>query len=936
VISIAKLGVGTAQTYYRQDFSAPTNRYYSQEQTLAGQWQGKLAAEMGLVGSVTPEQYDRLTMGQHPHTGEQLVEHRDTKVTQAGKEMAHVAAYDIVFRPGKSISLAGLVGGDERLVKVVTAANDKAMAAMEEYVQQRMGGNRLPQTTAKWIVATFQHDTSRPVDGYAAPLIHHHNVVMNLTCIDPSANEGDPAGQARSLWTKEIFKAQTFGEAVYQSEIARGAGELGYEIKKGPTGAAEVAGFSKEYLDAESPRSKGIAAKLEDLGLSGSVEAAKIVAKDWRESKQALTPDQVRAIHRLHGEAFGDQAQKVVAESLERGPTQAKQIHPEQAVEFARHRLAERSAVFEHYEVVRDALRRGHGAFSVEQVEAEVKRRIDNGGLVVAGHVRAHAPAARYSTPEQLGLEQDTIERMKLGQNSVEPILAGADLSKSSAFADNPNRQRVLEGFLKTTDQITGMNGAAGSAKSSSLAIIAEHARKQGFTVQGLAPTGTAADALSQKGIRAATLQKHLVEQLSSRKQQKAGETFEAKALPPKVLYLLDEASLVSSRQMNGFLRTLRSQDQAILIGDDAPGENQVGQHTAVEAGRPFQQLQTAGMKTAHLNRIYRQKEHELKQVVQQFRAGHTAEGLHILESRGAIQERQNRNERYQDVGKWFALAPESALVVSPDNHSRQAINAAVREELRATGYLKEGSHEVPVLVQRDVTGMDRTRAENYRPGDVLRYVHANETLGVAGKSYATVIDADPTENKLTVKTEDGRLLTHDPSRTGAGVAVFESRIQKFAIGEHVQFTAPDKDLGVTNRNTGVIRDLDANGNIEVVLNERGRAVKWNLRNNRHLDYAYTSTSHSAQSRTVDRCAVQVDTDDHRLHALINRVFTYVAGSRPEYELAVFTDNKEKLARVMGREHEIHTALAPKQIQELSVEMRREDLGRQREMEIAF
>lgn len=119
------------------------------------------------------------------------------------------------------------------------------------------------------------------------------------------------------------------------------------------------------------------------------------------------------------------------------------------------------------------------------------------------------------------------------------------------------------------------------------------------------------------------------------------------------------------------------------------------------------------------------------------------------------------------------------------------------------------------------------------------------------------------------------------------------------------------------------------------MLNDTGRAVRWNLRDNRHLDYAYTSTSHSAQSRTVERCAVQVDTDDHRLHGLINQVFSYVAGSRPEHELAVFTDDKEKLARAMGREHEVHTALAPQYIQEMAVEMPRHELGQKQEMGIA-
>jgi hypothetical protein len=113
------------------------------------------------------------------------------------------------------------------------------------------------------------------------------------------------------------------------------------------------------------------------------------------------------------------------------------------------------------------------------------------------------------------------------------------------------------------------------------------------------------------------------------------------------------------------------------------------------------------------------------------------------------------------------------------------------------------------------------------------------------------------------------------------------------------------------------VESLDADGHARIVLSETGRAVNVNLNEQRHLDYAYTSTSHSAQSRTVERCAAQVDTGDHRLHGLINRVFSYVAGSRPEHELAIFTDNKEDLAKVMGREHIVQTALTPEQIQQV-------------------
>jgi len=78
-------------------------------------------------------------------------------------------------------------------------------------------------------------------------------------------------------------------------------------------------------------------------------------------------------------------------------------------------------------------------------------------------------------------------------------------------------------------------------------------------------------------------------------------------------------------------------------------------------------------------------------------------------------------------------------------------------------------------------------------------------------------------------------------------------------------------------------------------------------------------TSHVAQSLTVERSASHIDTADSRLRGLINQVSSYVGASRPEQEVVLFTDNAEALARVMGRTHEAHKALAPEQIQEFDI-----------------
>ncbi len=59
-----------------------------------------------------------------------------------------------------------------------------------------------------------------------------------------------------------------------------------------------------------------------------------------------------------------------------------------------------------------------------------------------------------------------------------------------------------------------------------------------------------------------------------------------------KHFYLVDESSLASTNQMREFLSRLGPDDRVLLIGD-------IRQHQGVEAGRPFEQLQEAGMRTA-------------------------------------------------------------------------------------------------------------------------------------------------------------------------------------------------------------------------------------------------------------------------------------------------------------------------------------------------
>ena len=138
--------------------------------------------------------------------------------------------------------------------------------------------------------------------------------------------------------------------------------------------------------------------------------------------------------------------------------------------------------------------------------------------------------------------------------------------------------QEYLEASSPRREQIVGLDGVAGAGKTTTLAVIREAAEVEGYRVEGFAPASRATQKLAEAGMETSTLQKHLARGA----QPDTGE---------KRLYVLDESSLASTRQVHDFIERLHPSDRVLLVGDRR-------QHEAVEAERPFAQLQEAGRRT--------------------------------------------------------------------------------------------------------------------------------------------------------------------------------------------------------------------------------------------------------------------------------------------------------------------------------------------------
>ena len=907
MLTISKaLSASQARTYHTREFVSAKQNYWSRDARVHSEWQGGLAQEWGLRGSVGPEGFARLSEGQHPESGAQLIKHQPARTyeNEYGREITsvdHRAGWDATFSAPKSVSLTALVGGDERVRVAHRESARVALGELERYTQARIGNIHAPETTAKFIAATFEHDTARPVDGYAAPQLHTHAVIFNMT-----EREN---GQMRALQERSLFQSQQYATSVYRSELAMRLQGLGYEVERGKHGQPEIKGYTQEYLEASSPRRDQIKRHLQEIGREGA-GAAQVAAHRTRDSKEIHSPEVVLQRHRELAAQYGNQADRVVTQARDHTQIHAPhsnktELHPErQAVTYARNHIFERSAVQDERSILQAAISRSMAQATYEQVRHEFAERIQRGEFLIVGRVEGRA-APLYTTAEMVRMEREIIGRMQSGNQRTyrDPMLVSPRLR--IAIEDrhpelSPVQREVVDDIFVSREKIVGMDGIAGTGKTTTLAVIREGVEAQGYKVEGFAPTSRAAQRLAEAGIETSPLQRHL----ARGEQPDTGE---------KRFYVLDESSLASTRQMHEFIERLHAGDRVLLVGDTR-------QHEAVEAGRPFAQLQEAGMLTMKLEEIVRQKDPELKQAVEQLARGQVGAAIASLDRQGRVHEVKGYEERISAIAREYAQSPESTLVVSPDNLSRTEINQRIHAELQSRGMVSKEEQSIQTLVPRqEMTGADRSWAQQYRVDDILRYSRSSRETGIEKGEYARVLDVNAQNNRLTVLRVDGREATYDPRRQ-MGVSVYREQEKAFSVGDRIQFTAPTPELKIANRELGTVEKIAPDGSMRLKL-DSGRSANYEPQRHPHLDHGYAVTSYSSQGQTAERVLIHVDTE-LAAKDLLNRRMAYVSVSRGQWDAQVFTNDRAKLPQALGHDvshesaHKPEQAIAPMQHQE--------------------
>ena len=869
-----------ALNYHKSEFTNASQNYYSDSERVIGEWQGRLAEQWRLGTAVEESQFARLAEGQHPVTGDQLVQHRKSFTYQSPNggtvtSMEHRAGWDATFSAPKSVSLTALVGGDDLVRAAHRESVTIALHELERYIQARIGGNAPPETTGKFIAAKFEHDSARPVDSYAAPQLHTHAVIFNVTERDN--------GETRAIQERELFRSQQYATAVYQSELAIRLRTLGYDLEMGKNRAPEIRGFTQEYLEASSPRSQQIREHLAAYGLEGA-GPAQIAALRTREAKASIDPAYSLALHRQIAARYGNQAERIAEQArgraVQQGAGNDRPKAAQEAVTFARDKLYEREAVNDQRDLMREALRRGMGVTTTDEIQRNLRSRLASGEFIDIER-RQYSPSADLTTRQTLAEERSIIAQMHTGKGQVQPILSRLEPERLRQNHErlNPEQLITAEQVLLSRDRVMGIQGSAGAGKTTTLDAIRTEAMNHGYEVAGFAPTSRATKQLEDAGIPSTTLQARLMK----------GAAMDGR----RHLYFLDESSLASTRQVNEFLKHLGPDDRVVLVGDTR-------QHQGVEAGRPFEQLQQFGMQTASLNQIIRQNDANLRAAVEHLARGRVHEAVDMLNTQGRVREIIDPEERLRAIADDYVRKPERTLVITPDNESRRALNGIIHRQLQQTGVVHERDHSIRILSPRqELTGADRKWAARYEVGDTIRYARGSREIGLGKDEYARVIGVDSERNLLLVERHDGSAVSYDPARL-RGVTVYRDLERHFSAGDRIQFTVPNKGLGIANRELGTITRLSDDGSASLRM-DSGKKVDVSLASFRHVDHGYAVTSHSSQGTTTDRVLLHVNLDQNHPN-LVNSRLAYVGISRARHDVQIYTSNLPQLGQRLGQE----------------------------------
>jgi len=817
-----------------------TADYYSEGQEIVGSWGGKGAARLGLEGMVDKFSFERLCDNLDPQTGKPL-----TVRTRTERRVG----YDFTFSVPKSVSLLYAMSGDQDILDAFRATVDETMREIEAEMKTRvrMGGKDEDRVTGNMAWAEFIHTTSRPVDGLPDPQLHAHVFVFNTTWDEEEHRW--KAGQFA-----EIKRDSPYFQAAFRVRLANRLQDLGFGVER-KRDDFEIAGIPKDVLGRFSRRTAVIEKVAAEKGITDPKRKDELGAETREKKDSTLSWESLR---KQWNARLTDRERTALAAVHGREQVAARPQRSERlAVDHAIEHSFVREAVVPERKLVTEALKRGIGAVTVEDVTREVIER-----PLIRSDVAGRKMA---TTKEMLVLESRLIDFARQGRGRCRPF--GDPERPCSREWFNDGQKAAVRHVLGSRDRVMIIRGVAGTGKTTLEQEIGEALGEAGRPVVALAQSVKASrEVLRQEaGFATADTVARFLKDQEMQESARGG------------VVLVDEASQLGTRDM------LRVFDVAEAVGARVLLVGDRKQNRSVTAGEPLKLLEeNAGVKVAEVTEILRQKG-DYKKAAKALSEGRTEEGFEELDKLGWIKQVPD-DDRYKELADAYLAAvaekkkdgqAKSALVVSMTHAEANRITAAVRAGLKAQGKLGE-EHIVNAWVPAHLTDAQKADATEYEPGDLLQF-HQNAP-GYKKGSRLIVGDAVKPPVELA-----NRFELYRPAQFA------------LAVGDRVRVTAGGKTKDgktLSNGSLLTVRGFNKRGDIIV---DHGRVID---RDFGHLTYGVAITSHASQGVTVDKVFIGVSSES--FPATYQRT-AYVAVTRGREQAQVFTDDRIAMLKAVSR-----------------------------------
>jgi hypothetical protein len=717
--------------------------------------------------------------------------------------------------------------------------------------------------------------------------------------------------------------------------------KLGYETVSAPNpvdGAFDIKGVSREVIKAFSTRSAEIEALTGDRAQSSPRER-ELAALSTRRGKDAeLDPAQRMEDWRETAREVGFNPAPIVEAALARSerdqtiwsrlmvgvrgvgakgmaliahmgltprdgdplvPERLGRLDPErfaaaQAVASAARELGEHEAAFSRHNLIRIALER-QGPFTVETIEARIDQLV-RGGQLISGE-------RMITTQQALAQENGVIAAAQLGRSAVSPIAEGplvaARLQEAAREIGlrrlNPGQEKAGVDILTSTDRVHLVQGGAGVGKSAALAPVAAIARAEGRNVIALSHVGRIAREFGEKTKSPAST----VDGFLGRYARVLDGTAKperiaaAKAELGGTVVMVDEASQIGTERLARLIDLANRMNvgRLVLAGD-------IKQLPAIEAGKPFAQLQQQDLGLSHVTENLRAKSPQMQAINRSLERGEIGDAFEALKP--ATTEVAPGKVAETAAKMWAALPKDqrdTTILLASGRSMRSAGNAEAQRALRERGEIGSDTLLVNVLDRVTITREGARQIKGYREDRIVVFATDLTSQGFARGERGRVHDIE--DGKVLLHMGGGELRTFDPSRLprnlkADAVTIFQEKTIGLHEGDRIRWTTKDADRGLLNGDIAHIAKID-NDVVTVVasdgkLHELGRSDPMLER----LDLAYAINVHVAQGMTATNGIIMMSDQEKRLNTA--EAFL-VAVTRIAENTSLVIDNPDKVER---------------------------------------